>query len=75
MLEAARGVRTYKMSYWDAQIWASARLHQIPVIFSEDFNGGAVMRTRMRCGGEREKPPLARLLCDYIDQFVQLFHF
>jgi predicted nucleic acid-binding protein len=31
------------MSYWDAQIWASARLQQIPVIFSEDFNGGAVV--------------------------------
>ena len=43
VLEAARGVRTYKMSYWDAQIWASARLHQISVIFSEDFNVGAVV--------------------------------
>ena len=43
VLEAARGVRAYKMSYWDAQIWASARLHQIPVIFSEDFNVGAVV--------------------------------
>ena len=43
VLEAARGVRTYKMSYWDAQIWASARLYQIPVIFSEDFDVGAVV--------------------------------
>ena len=43
VLEAARGVRAYKMSYWDAQIWASARLYQIPVIFSEDFNVGAVV--------------------------------
>lgn len=42
-LEAVRGVRTYKMAYWDAQIWASARLHQIPLIFTEDFNVGAVI--------------------------------
>jgi predicted nucleic acid-binding protein len=43
VLETARGVRTYKMSYWNAQIWASATLHQIPVIFSEDFNEGTVV--------------------------------
>ncbi len=43
ILEAARGVRTYTMAYWDAQIWASARLHQIPAIFSEDFNTGEVI--------------------------------
>ena len=43
VLEAARGVRTYKMAYWDAQIWALARMHQIPLIFTEDFNVGAVI--------------------------------
>ena len=43
VLEAVRGVRTHQMAYWDAQIWASARLHQIAVIFSEDFNVGAVV--------------------------------
>ena len=43
MLEAVRGVRTYKMAYVDAQIWALARLHQIPLIFTEDFNVGAVI--------------------------------
>ena len=37
VLEAVRGVRTYRMAYWDAQIWASARVNQIPIIFSEDF--------------------------------------
>ncbi len=37
VLEAARGVRTYQMSYWDAQIWASAKMNQIRVVFSEDF--------------------------------------
>lgn len=40
VLEAARGVRTYQLSYFDAQIWASARLNQVPLIFSEDFASG-----------------------------------
>jgi len=39
-VEAARGVRAHKLSYWDAQLWAIARLNQTPVIFSEDFNVG-----------------------------------
>jgi predicted nucleic acid-binding protein len=43
VLEAVRGVRDHKMSYWDAQIWALARLHQIKVIFSENFNVGSVI--------------------------------
>jgi predicted nucleic acid-binding protein len=43
VLEAARGVRDYQMSYYDAQVWATARLNQIPVIFSEDFNVGATL--------------------------------
>jgi predicted nucleic acid-binding protein len=43
ILEAGRGVRDYQMSYYDAQIWATARLNQIPVIFSEDFNVGAAL--------------------------------
>lgn len=43
VLEAARGVQSYQMSYWDAQIWASARLNQVAVILSEDFNTGTVI--------------------------------
>lgn len=43
VLEAARGVRDYQFSFWDAQIWAAARLNQIPVVFSEDFNAGSVI--------------------------------
>lgn len=38
VIEAARGVRDHSLAYYDAQIWATARLNQIPVIFSEDFN-------------------------------------
>ena len=43
VLEAARGVRTHQMAYWDAQIWASAKMNQIPVVFSEDFGDGVII--------------------------------
>ncbi len=43
VLEALRGVREYMLSYYDAQIWAVARLGQVDVILSEDFNPGAVL--------------------------------
>jgi predicted nucleic acid-binding protein len=43
VLEAARGVRDYGLAYYDAQIWAAARLNQVSVIFSEDFQDGQVM--------------------------------
>jgi predicted nucleic acid-binding protein len=41
ILEAVRGARLYQLHFWDAQIWAVARLHGLPTIFSEDFNPGA----------------------------------
>ena len=40
ILEAARGARQHHFSYWDAQIWATAKLNQIPVVLSEDFSDG-----------------------------------
>ena len=40
VLEAARGVRDYKLAYYDAQIWATARLNQAPLVFSENFQDG-----------------------------------
>jgi len=43
VLETGRGVRDYQLSYYDAQIWASARLNQVEVIFSEDFSDHAVL--------------------------------
>ena len=30
----------HHMSYWDAQIGATAKLNQIPVVLSEDFSDG-----------------------------------
>lgn len=41
--EAIRGVREHRMTLWDAQIWATARLNQIPTILSEDFSHGATL--------------------------------
>ena len=43
VLEAARGVRDHQFSFWDAQIWAVARLNQIPLVLTEDFQTGAVV--------------------------------
>jgi len=39
VLEAARGVRDHRLSFWDAQLWATARLNQIPTILTEDVPG------------------------------------
>jgi predicted nucleic acid-binding protein len=43
VLEALRGVREHLLSYYDAQIWALARLGQVAMALSEDFNPGAVL--------------------------------
>ena len=43
VLEAIRGVHSYQMTYWDAQIWSSARLNQIPIVLSEDFGDGVII--------------------------------
>lgn len=43
ILEAIRGRNTYQMSYWNAQVWATAKLNQIPVIYSEDFQDGQML--------------------------------
>lgn len=38
--EAIRGQSVYSLPYWDAQVWASARIERIPVVLSEDFSHG-----------------------------------
>lgn len=43
VLEAVRGHGDHSFSYFDAQIWAAAKLAQIPVILSEDFSPGSVV--------------------------------
>ena len=37
VLEATRGVRDFGLAYWDAQLWATARLNQIGLVLSEDW--------------------------------------
>jgi len=40
VLEAGRGCARYQIPFWDAQIWATAKLNQIPQVLSEDFQHG-----------------------------------
>lgn len=40
VLVASRSVWQYGFSYYDAQIWAVARLNGIPLVISEDFEHG-----------------------------------
>lgn len=43
VLEAARGVRDHGLSYFDAQLWATARLNQVSLLLSEDFQDGCLL--------------------------------
>ncbi len=43
VLEALRGVEDHHFSYYDAQVWAAAKLHQLPIVLSEDFPTGATV--------------------------------
>jgi predicted nucleic acid-binding protein len=43
VLEALRGLREHLLSYYDAQIWAVARLGQVGMVLSKDFNPGTVL--------------------------------
>jgi len=40
VLEAGLGCGRHQLSFWDAQIWATAKLNQIPTVLSEDFTHG-----------------------------------
>lgn len=42
-LEAIRGVADHSFPYFDAQIWATAKLNQVPIVLSEDFPVGATV--------------------------------
>ena len=43
VLEAVRGMRDHSFSYFDAQIWAVAKLEQVPIVLSEDFASGSTV--------------------------------
>lgn len=43
VLEAVRGSIRHQIHFWDALIWAAARLNQIPIVFSEDFSDNTTL--------------------------------
>jgi predicted nucleic acid-binding protein len=43
VLEAIRGVRQHRLQYWDSLIWATAKLHGVPNVLSEDFRDGQLL--------------------------------
>ena len=43
VLEAVRGVHRYQLHYYDALIWATARLNQIPDVLTEDAEHGRIL--------------------------------
>lgn len=42
-LEAARCSAMHDLAYWDAQLWATAKLNGIALVLSEDFADGCVI--------------------------------
>ncbi len=45
VIEAIRGVREHQLAFWYAQIWATARLHRITTVLSEDLPSPAAVET------------------------------
>lgn len=41
VVEALRGASHHQLSFFDAQMWAVARLHQIPALLTDDMAAGA----------------------------------
>jgi predicted nucleic acid-binding protein len=60
VLEAVRGVRQHQLSFWDAQIWAAARLNYVSMVLTEDIGPGAVIRGCTLRGSLRGRFPAAR---------------
>jgi predicted nucleic acid-binding protein len=43
VLEAMRAVQRYQFQYWDALIWATAKLNGIPTVLTEDLPSGVLV--------------------------------
>jgi len=43
VIKAIAGVERYKLSFWDAMIWAAAALNEVPTIYSEDMQHGQIL--------------------------------
>lgn len=48
VLEAVRGLQRTSLSYWDALVWSTAKLNQVPYVLSEDFSDGILLEG-VRC--------------------------
>jgi predicted nucleic acid-binding protein len=43
VIDGCRGSDSYSLSLWDALIWATAKLNQVPFVLSEDFQDGVLL--------------------------------
>ena len=43
VLEAVRGLQRHNLSYWDALVWSTAKLNQVPYVLSADFTDGILL--------------------------------
>ena len=43
VIEAMRAVRQYQFQYWDALIWATAKLNGVPNVLTEDIPSGGLV--------------------------------
>lgn len=43
VLEALRGLQRSSLSYWDALVWSTAKLNQVPYVLSEDFTNDLLL--------------------------------
>ncbi len=43
VLRAVQGVEEHRLAYWDAQLWATARHHDLRFVLSEDFQDGRTL--------------------------------
>jgi predicted nucleic acid-binding protein len=53
VLEGVRGVGRHGLAYWDALVWAAAKLNGVANVLSEDFQDGALIE------GVRFRDPFA----------------
>jgi len=43
VLEGCRGAMSHSLSIWDALIWATAKLNQVPYVLTEDLQHGLLL--------------------------------
>lgn len=57
VIEALRGVREHHLSFFDAQMWAQAKLNQVPYLLTEDMDTGATIDGVMIVDPFEVEPP------------------